>query len=61
MLVKEEPAIRFYAGVAVRDSEGWPLGALCIIDRQPRSITRKQEDQLMELAELALIELRQKK
>lgn len=60
LLVKEEPAIRFYAGVAVRDSEGWPLGALCIIDRKPRSITREQKKQLMALAELASASLHQK-
>lgn len=35
-LVTGEPHIRFYAGAPLISSEGAPIGALCIIDRQPR-------------------------
>jgi GAF domain-containing protein len=35
-LVIDEPGVRFYAGVPVRSREGLNLGAVCVIDRQPR-------------------------
>ncbi|HEY0209745.1 putative bifunctional diguanylate cyclase/phosphodiesterase [Acerihabitans sp.] len=35
-LVTGEPFIRFYAGIPLRNQEGFALGTLCIIDRVPR-------------------------
>jgi diguanylate cyclase (GGDEF)-like protein len=35
-LVTGGPGIRFYAGAPVLDAEGFPLGALCVLDRAPR-------------------------
>lgn len=52
-LVTEEPSIRFYAGIAIRDADGYPLGALCVLDRHPRSIASEQQDKLVALARLA--------
>ncbi|WP_175942166.1 GAF domain-containing protein [Caballeronia sp. BCC1704] len=52
-LVTDEPRIRFYAGVPLRDAEGNALGALCGIDRQPRVMDATQKRRLVNLAALA--------
>jgi diguanylate cyclase (GGDEF)-like protein len=50
-LVTAEPKIRFYAGRPLRTSENFALGALCIIDHEPR---RLSEDDLRLLEDLGL-------
>jgi GAF domain-containing protein len=35
-LVVEAPHVRFYAGMPIVDHGGYPLGALCILDSEPR-------------------------
>jgi excisionase family DNA binding protein len=52
-LVVDEPRIRFYAGAPLRDADGNALGALCGIDRQPRTIDATQKRRLANLAALA--------
>jgi diguanylate cyclase (GGDEF)-like protein/PAS domain S-box-containing protein len=41
-LVNGDPAIRFYAGVALYAKEGNPLGTLCVIDTAPRILAAEQ-------------------
>ena len=48
-LVMFAPHIRFYAGVPMVDRQGYPLGALCIIDSRPRD----EPPNLFELSLLA--------
>jgi diguanylate cyclase (GGDEF)-like protein len=50
-LVIAEPRIRFYAGRPLRNGEDFPLGALCIIDHEPR---RLSEDDRRLLDDLGL-------
>jgi two-component sensor histidine kinase len=59
-LVKGEPHARFYAGAALTNDEGHPLGMLCVLDYQPRKLTGAQRDLLRVMARLVMrqIELR---
>ena len=49
-LVLGEPGIRFYAGAPLVDPGGNVLGTVCIIDRQPRSLSAAQISALEALA-----------
>jgi diguanylate cyclase (GGDEF)-like protein len=49
-LVRGDPGIRFYAGAVVRSNTGQPLGTLCIIDRQPRTLDEAGRRRLQDLA-----------
>jgi excisionase family DNA binding protein len=57
-LVTGAPHVRFYAGVALRDGNGQPLGALCVMDREPRRLRERELKALQELAAIAEDELR---
>ncbi len=52
-MVLGDPSIRFYAGMPLQLSDGNRIGALCIIDRQPRTLTEQQRDILRSLGEAA--------
>ncbi len=45
-LVTSEPHVRFYAGVPLSTPDGFHLGTLCVMDRQPRQLTRAQAEAL---------------
>ncbi len=46
--------IRFYAGITLRDGDGFALGTLAVADTMPRGITEQQKDSLERLAGIAL-------
>ncbi len=46
--------IRFYAGITLRDADGFALGTLAVADTVPREVTGQQKDSLQRLASMAL-------
>src|SRR3569833_2355449 len=52
-LVAGNPGIRFYAGAPIRLDDGSCVGALCVIDRSPRELSKEQLDLLRQLAQAA--------
>lgn len=51
-------ALRFYAGVPVKSPDGFKVGSLCVIDREPRSLTPAQMEDLKDLAAMVEIEIK---
>ena len=45
---------RFYAGMPLVTSEGHAVGTLCVVDRQPRTLTHTQRASLASLARIAM-------
>ena len=56
-LVTGAPHIRFYAGAPLKSREGYRLGALCVIDRKPRSLSAQHRTMLEDLAAIVVDEL----
>jgi GAF domain-containing protein len=56
-LVAGEFGLRFYAGSALRTSDGYNLGTLCVIDKEPRTLSDEQVRVLDDLAALVVDEL----
>ncbi len=53
-LVTAPDGIRFYAGAAIEGADGRPVGAVCVIDREPRtSVTAAERGLLVSLARRA--------
>lgn len=52
-----ERGIRFYAGAPLRTAAGQPIGSLCVIDTQPRTISKSELALLRLLADRVVDEL----
>jgi len=59
-LVTGDPRLRFYAGAPLVTSDGFAVGALCVLDREPRELSAGQLEGLRALSRqvTALLELR---
>ncbi len=53
-LVTGEPHIRFYAGAPLINEDGFALGTLCVVDREPRQLDAEQKEAINALSRLAL-------
>jgi GAF domain-containing protein len=51
-LIVNEPNFAFYAGVAVKDADGLPMGTLCVLDTRPRELPELKLESLKALAKL---------
>lgn len=56
-LVTGSPAIRFYAGAPLHTPDGFNLGALCAVDRRPRTLSESHRHLLGDLARLVIDEM----
>ena len=62
-LVTDDPNVIFYAGMPLVTSNGFPLGTLCVIDNEPKTINENQIKALKALANqlTQILELRKSK
>jgi GAF domain-containing protein len=51
--VVDDPRIRFYAGAAIHAASGRPVGAVCVLDPEPRELDADQLEALKKLSRLA--------
>jgi signal transduction histidine kinase len=60
--VCDEPSIRFYAGAPIISTGGYRLGSICVIDKEPRPLSKQQANMLQLISSQVskLLELRQK-
>ena len=56
-LVAGDFGLRFYAGMPLRTTDGYNLGTLCVIDKEPRTIDKPQIDDLRDLASVVMDQL----
>jgi diguanylate cyclase (GGDEF)-like protein/PAS domain S-box-containing protein len=56
-LVTSDPAMRFFAGVALFTSDGEPLGTLCVVDMAPRILGTEQASALEVLGRQVAVRL----
>jgi GAF domain-containing protein len=53
-LVTGDPHVRFYAGAPLINEDGFALGTLCVLDREPRELDEPQKEAVRALGRLAL-------
>jgi len=56
--VTGDPHIRFYAGCPVKSPDGFVVGTLCVIDKEPRKLSDTELEDLKDLAAMVEVELR---
>jgi two-component sensor histidine kinase len=56
-LVAGDFGLRFYVGVPLTTRDGFNLGTLCVIDKEPRAIDERQIEDLKDLASVVIDQL----
>lgn len=56
-LVRGQFGLQFYAAAPLRTGDGYRLGTLCIIDREPRMFSPKQAEVLDRLSQIVMDEM----
>lgn len=56
-LVAGQFGLQFYAAAPLRTSDGYRLGTLCLIDKEPRMFSPKQANVLQQLADVVMDEM----
>lgn len=56
-MVAGELGLRFYAAAPLRTPEGHNIGALCLVDKQPRHFTEGEQKVLQGLAQIVMEEI----
>jgi GAF domain-containing protein len=60
-LVVGEFGLRFYAAAPIVTKEKLNIGSVCIVDKEPRDFSRKEEGLLVQFAENAMLEIEQRR
>jgi GAF domain-containing protein len=56
-LVTGEFGLRFYAGAPILTKDGFALGTVCVVDKEPREFSAKEEAMLQSFADTAMEEI----
>ena len=56
-LVTGDFGLRFYAGAPITTKDGYNIGTVCIVDKEPRSISEKEKKMLQHFAYTAMEDL----
>ena len=59
--VQAENGIRYYAGISLESSDGYPIGTVCVADTRPRALDASQINTLKALASLVMQHLEAQK
>ncbi|HET7898444.1 MAG TPA: GAF domain-containing protein [Flavisolibacter sp.] len=56
-LVSGKFGLRFYAGAPIRTDDGYAIGTVCIVDKEPRTFARSEQELLEDFAQTVMQEL----
>lgn len=59
--VKDEPKIRFYAGMPLQTENGYNIGTICVIGMKPKVLNEQQKDALRTIAQQIMLLLDMRK